>query len=97
MGSSVGISKVKSYDLLITAIEEALMYDVRIVVEKGLERPREVELAVLGNDEPMVSIAGEITPDSKHEFYSYESKYTDGGADLHIPANISDEQLTELQ
>jgi len=67
------------------------------VVEKGLERPREVELAVLGNDEPMVSIAGEITPDIKHEFYSYESKYTDGGADLQIPANISDEQLTELQ
>lgn len=97
MGSSVGISKVKSYDSLITAIEEALIYDVRIVVEKGLERPREVELAVLGNDEPMVSIAGEITPDIKHEFYSYESKYTDGGAALQIPASISTEQLTELQ
>ncbi len=97
MGSSVGISKVKSYETLVVAIQEALVYDQRIVVEKGLERPREVELAVLGNDEPMVSIAGEITPDIKHEFYSYESKYTDGGADLQIPANISTEQLLELQ
>lgn len=97
MGSSVGISKVKSYETLVVAIQEALVYDQRIVVEKGLNRPREVELAVLGNDEPMVSIAGEITPDIKHEFYSYESKYTDGGADLQIPANISAEQLLELQ
>ncbi len=97
MGSSVGISKVKSSETLVNAIEEALRYDRRIVVEKGLNRPREVELAVLGNDDPIVSIAGEITPDIKHEFYSYESKYTDGGADLHIPANVSEEQLSELQ
>lgn len=97
MGSSVGISKVKSRETLTGAIEEALIYDKRIVVEKGLNRPREVELAVLGNDEPLVSIAGEIMPDIKHEFYSYESKYTEGWAELMIPANISSEQLLELQ
>ena len=97
MGSSVGISKVKSSETLAAAIEEALMYDKRIVVEKGLERPREIELAVLGNNEPIVSIAGEIIPDIKHEFYSYESKYTDGGADLTIPAHITSEKLLELQ
>lgn len=97
MGSSVGISKVKSYDSLVAAIREALIYDARIVVEKWLERPREVELAVLGNDDPIVSIAWEITPDIKHEFYSYESKYTEGGAQLQIPANISADQLVELQ
>ncbi len=97
MGSSVGISKVKNSDTLVSAIEEALQYDARIVVEKWLNRPREIELAVLGNDDPRVSIAGEITPDIKHEFYSYESKYTEGGADLMIPANISAEKLTELQ
>ncbi len=57
MGSSVGISKVKSRETLIAAVQEALIYDKRIVVEKGLNRPREVELAVLGNDEPIVSIA----------------------------------------
>jgi len=97
MGSSVGISKVKSRETLTSAIEEALIYDKRIVVEKGLNRPREVELAVLGNDEPIVSIAGEIMPDIKHEFYSYESKYTEWWAELMIPANISAEQLWELQ
>ena len=62
-----------------------------------MERPREIELAVLGNDEPMVSIAGEIMPDIKHEFYSYESKYTEGGAALQIPADISPAMLSELQ
>ena len=97
LGSSVGISKVKSRETLDAAVMEALSHDRRIVVEAGLDRPREIELAVLGNDEPMVSIAGEITPDMKHEFYSYESKYTDGGADLQIPAMISPEMLTELQ
>jgi len=97
MGSSVGISKVKSRETLLIAIEEAIIYDSRIVVEKWLERPREVELAVLGNNEPMVSIAGEIMPDIKHEFYSYESKYTEGGAALQIPADISPAMLIELQ
>jgi len=97
MGSSVGISKVTSPETLILAIEEALKYDTRIVVEKWLNRPREIELAVLGNDDPIVSIAGEITPDIKHEFYSYESKYTEGGADLTIPANVSPDTLQELQ
>jgi D-alanine-D-alanine ligase len=57
MGSSVGISKVKSSEALVAAIEEAIVYDTRIVVEKGLNRPREIELAVLGNDKPVVSIA----------------------------------------
>jgi len=52
---------------------------------------------VLGNDAPIASVAGEITPDKKYEFYSYESKYTDGGATLQIPANISPKLLKKLQ
>lgn len=95
--SSVGISKVKSHNQLDEALKEWFKYDRRIVIEKWLERPREIEIAVLGNDEPIVSIAGEITPDKKHEFYSYESKYTDGGAELEIPAKIPQKLLKKLQ
>lgn len=97
LGSSVGISKVHNESELETALAEAYQYDRRIVVEKWLDRPREIEIAVLGNDEPIVSTAGEITPDVKHEFYSYESKYTDGWATLQIPAKISDKLLKKLQ
>lgn len=97
MGSSVGISKVITRDELREGLTLAARYDRRLIVEQGLERPREIEVSVLGNDEPVASIAGEVVPSAKHEFYDYESKYTDGHADLLIPAPITEAQLQTAQ
>ena len=85
LGSSVGIFKVRSRDELEKALDEAAGYDRRIIVEAGVEA-REVECAVLGNDYPKASVIGEITFDS--DFYDYETKYTEGRAQLHIPAPL---------
>ncbi|MGF1495643.1 MAG: D-alanine--D-alanine ligase family protein [Elainellaceae cyanobacterium] len=85
LGSSVGISKVRSRDELEAALDSAASYDRRIVVERGVTA-REVECAVLGNDQPKASVVGEITHSS--DFYDYETKYTEGRADLHIPAPL---------
>ncbi|MDO8955172.1 MAG: D-alanine--D-alanine ligase family protein [Gammaproteobacteria bacterium] len=98
-GSSLGITKVKSADELITAVKNALLYDTKVLVEKAVNA-REIELAVLENVsygvDPQVSIAGEIIP--HHEFYSYEAKYLDpDGAGLAIPAKLSAEQHSAAQ
>ena len=85
LGSSVGIAKVRSRRELEEALDNAASYDRRIVVEAGVSA-REVECAVLGNDNPQASVVGEITFDS--DFYDYETKYTAGAAQLHIPAEI---------
>ncbi|AXY67690.1 D-alanine--D-alanine ligase [Thermosynechococcus sichuanensis E542] len=85
LGSSVGISKAKNRQQLTTALEAAAELDRRIIVETGVVA-RELECAVLGNDKPQASVVGEITYSS--EFYDYETKYTDGRAQLHIPAEI---------
>lgn len=86
MGSSVGISKVKNKDQFKQAVQQAFRYDLKVLVEKYITG-RELECSVLGNDDPMASIVGEIKP--HHEFYSYEAKYLDDhGADLIIPAAI---------
>lgn len=85
LGSSVGIAKVRSRQELEDALDNAASYDRRIVVEAGINA-REVECAVLGNDHPQASVVGEITFDS--DFYDYETKYTEGAAQLHIPANL---------
>ena len=96
LGSSVGISKVKSRSRFFDAVNEAAKYDRRIIVEQSIENCREIECAVLGNNEPKASIAGEILP--HHEFYSYKAKYVDAnGAGLEIPAKLSEEQLKEIQ
>ncbi|MGB0386908.1 MAG: D-alanine--D-alanine ligase [Ardenticatenaceae bacterium] len=97
LGSSVGISKVRTREELRKALNFAASYDRRLVVEQGLERPREIEVAILGNDEPVASIAGEISPNDEYEFYDYESKYSEGQAKLMIPAPISEEQLLSIQ
>ena len=97
LGSSVGISKVRTREKLREALNLAANYDRRLVVEKGLERPREIEIAILGNDDPQPSVAGEIIPNDEYEFYDYESKYSEGQAKLIIPAPISDEQLLTIQ
>jgi D-alanine-D-alanine ligase len=85
-GSSVGVTKVKRAADLVAAVEAALRYDERALVEEGIDA-RELECAVLGNDDPRSSIPGEIVPG--HEFYDYDDKYRDDKAKLLIPAPVS--------
>jgi D-alanine-D-alanine ligase len=85
-GSSVGIKKVKEKESFAEAMNFAFQFDTRVMIEKAIDC-REIECAVLGNDNPAASILGEIIP--HHEFYSYEAKYIDpNGAALKIPAQI---------
>jgi D-alanine-D-alanine ligase len=86
LGSSVGISKVNAIEQLRAAIDVAAEYDRKILVESGVPNPREIECAVLGNDDPQVSVAGEIIP--SREFYDYEAKYLDEGSRTLIPADL---------
>jgi D-alanine-D-alanine ligase len=99
LGSSVGISKAHDTDELKAALTEAARFDRKLVIEQGVggkrNKAREIEIAVLGNDDPKASIAGEIVPIK--EFYDYEAKYIDAGSELHIPAKISNKQLKEMQ
>ncbi len=94
LGSSVGIAKVRSRHELETALDNAASYDRRIIVEAGVVA-RELECAVLGNDDPKASIVGEIT--YKSDFYDYETKYTEGRADLLIPAPVPDSVTRKIQ
>ena len=95
-GSSVGVAKAKDRAELETAVEAALKYDRKVLVEEFI-RGQEVEVAVLGNDNPFASVCGEI--DSGAEFYDYDAKYISDCAHLYIPARISEqtaEQVREL-
>ncbi|OCQ99664.1 D-alanine--D-alanine ligase A [Oscillatoriales cyanobacterium USR001] len=94
LGSSVGISKVRSRPQLETALDSAASYDRRIIIEAGVVA-RELECAVLGNDRPQASVVGEIT--YKSDFYDYETKYAEGQADLFIPAKISEAIASQIQ
>ncbi|MGO3732410.1 MAG: D-alanine--D-alanine ligase [Vagococcus sp.] len=94
MGSSVGINKANNREELIAAIEEAFLFDRRVVVEQGIDA-RELEVAVLGNDEVRATVAGEIVKDVA--FYTYESKYLDNKVELKIPADVSDEIQQKMQ
>jgi D-alanine-D-alanine ligase len=95
LGSSVGVYKVKSEVQYNTAITNALKFDTKILIEEFI-KGREVECAVLGNENPKASIVGEIIP--HHEFYSYEAKYLDeNGAGLEIPAKISKKIEKQIQ
>ncbi len=85
LGSSVGISKVHAAPELPAAMNAAALYDRKILIEEGIEC-REIECAVLGNEQPFVSVVGEIVPHK--EFYDYEAKYTPGEADILIPAPL---------
>jgi D-alanine-D-alanine ligase len=97
LGSSVGITKVHEPQHLARAMEEAFRYGRKVLVERSMEGAREIELSVLGNDDPVASIAGEVIPKG-HEFYDYEAKYIDeSGAQLVIPADIPPETLEEAQ
>lgn len=87
LGSSVGISKARNDAELRDALRLAFDLDRRVIVEAATRsKPREIEVGILGNDNPQASPVGELTFES--EFYDYETKYTDGRAQMHIPANI---------
>ncbi len=94
MGSSVGVSKANNAEELHEALRTAAHYDRKIVVEQGVNA-REIELAVLGNDDPIVSVAGEVVPAG--EFYDYNAKYIDDDAQLLVPADIDPEILAYMQ
>jgi D-alanine-D-alanine ligase len=86
LGSSVGISKAYNEATLRAALDEAARHDRRIIAEEAVSQPRELEVAVLGNDAPEASVVGEITYQS--EFYDYDTKYSEGKAELIIPADV---------
>jgi D-alanine-D-alanine ligase len=85
-GSSVGISKVADRAGLAKAFRLAARYDRRILVERGIEQAREIEVSVLGNERPVASVPGEIV--SSNEFYDYDAKYVDGKSVAVIPAKL---------
>ena len=94
LGSSVGISKAKDIPSLKKALIEAAYYDTRIIIEEGKEI-REIEVSVLGNEDPQASIPGEIIP--CNEFYDYKAKYLDDRSELIIPAPWSPQRSTTLK
>jgi D-alanine-D-alanine ligase len=94
LGSSVGVSKVHGPEELSDAIEEAGRHDRRLIAESAIDA-RELEVSVLGNDDPICSIVGEVVPG--HEFYDYEAKYVDDSSELHIPADIPSEISDEVR
>jgi D-alanine-D-alanine ligase len=97
LGSSVGVTKVLVPGELGAGLEESFRYSRDALVEKAAEGAREIECAVLGNDDPVASMAGEIVPDG-HGFYDYEAKYLDEhGARLLIPADLKPRVLEEVQ
>ena len=93
-GSSVGVTKVKAWSDLDAAIDLAFRYDDRVLIEEGIDG-RELECAVLGNDDPKASIVGEVIPG--REFYDYDDKYREDNAKLLIPAPISDAISLEVR
>jgi D-alanine-D-alanine ligase len=99
LGSSVGISKAHNRKELGPAIEEAAKFDRKIVIEQGVggdnEKAREIECSVLGNDEPVASVPGEIVP--VKEFYDYDAKYLAEGSELIIPAKLTKAQTKKVQ
>lgn len=94
LGSSVGISKARNREELIEAVTLALRYDRKVIVEEFIQA-REIEVAVLGNDNPQASVPGEIV--SSNEFYDYKAKYIDGKSQMVIPAEIPDEVAERIR
>jgi D-alanine-D-alanine ligase len=95
LGSSVGISKVHDASELSPALDEAFRYDTKAVLEAAFENAREIECAVLGNDDPVASLPGEVVPSG--EFYDYRAKYVDESSTLIIPAKLPEAVIVEIQ
>jgi len=94
LGSSVGITKAHCAEELPAALQTAAEYDRKIVIERGVDA-REIELSVLGNDEPIASVPGEIIP--SREFYDYNAKYVDNNSGLLIPAPLNNGHVKKAQ
>jgi D-alanine-D-alanine ligase len=94
LGSSVGISKAVDKESLVKAIDFAFRYDTKVIIEEFVDA-REVEVGVLGNDEPEASVPGEIV--SSGEYYDYAAKYTDGKSQMMIPAPVDSEIADRLR
>ena len=95
LGSSVGISKARSREEFDAAMTLALEFDRKVVIEAAVPHTREIECAVLGNDDPQASVPGEVIP--SREFYDYEAKYLDEGSQTLIPAPLTDEQAATIR
>jgi D-alanine-D-alanine ligase len=97
LGSSVGVVKVHGPDELSDGLRESFRYGRKALIERSIEHAREIECAVLGNDDPVASVPGEVAP-SGHEFYDYEAKYLDEhGAILLIPADLKPDVTEDVQ
>ncbi|NLI44545.1 MAG: D-alanine--D-alanine ligase [Chloroflexi bacterium] len=94
LGSSVGISKARGREELRAALKKAARFDRRVLVERGINA-REIEISVLGNDDPVVSVPGEIVP--LDEFYTYKDKYLSGDPETIIPAPFDEETTRTIQ
>ncbi|MDP4098299.1 D-alanine--D-alanine ligase [Paenibacillus sp. P96] len=94
LGSSVGISKARNREELEQAVEYAFRYDIKVIVEEFVDA-REIEVSVLGNEEPVASVPGEIV--SSAEYYDYAAKYTDGQSEMRIPAPIDEEMADQIR
>jgi len=94
LGSSIGVAKVKSEDALAPAIEQAFRFDRRVIVDTAIDA-REIELGVLGGDEVLVSVPGEVLV--AEEFYTFHDKYVGGKSSTKVPADLSSVQVDELQ
>ncbi|MGM0137703.1 D-alanine-D-alanine ligase [Enterococcus sp. DIV0755b] len=94
MGSSVGISKAENREELQNALQEAYKYDTRAIVEQGIEA-REIEVAILGNEDVRTTLAGEIVKDVA--FYDYNSKYIDNQIVMQIPAEVTEDVQQKAQ
>jgi D-alanine-D-alanine ligase len=98
LGSSVGVTKVKDHAALAAAIDVAFEYDTKVVIEQGIEGVREIECSVLGDEDPIASIPGEIVVDHPDGFYSYAAKYIDEhGATTRIPADLTPAEVSAVQ
>ncbi len=95
LGSSVGITKVDTNSNLKKSIEYSLRFSDRILVERAVKDPREIEVSVLGNSNPIASVPGEIVP--KRVFYDYEAKYSDDSTELIAPAKLNKSTTKRLQ
>jgi D-alanine-D-alanine ligase len=97
LGSSVGVRRIHAPDALAEGLEEAFRYGRKALLEEAVVGAREIEVAVLGNDDPVASVPGEIVPEG-HAFYDYDAKYLDEhGATLNVPADLKPDVVDEIQ
>jgi D-alanine-D-alanine ligase len=95
LGSSVGITKVKVPGELAAAVDHAFVFDRKVIIEAAVPNARDLEVSVIGNDQPQASVPGEIV--ASREFYDYEAKYLDPASTLQIPARLADGEAARIR